>query len=48
MQKMCRDDEIGGPLCNKEVLDKLRKMEEDVKNDSNSIWKGLEQFKDLQ
>jgi hypothetical protein len=48
MQKMCKDDEIGGPLCNKEVLKKLKKMEEDATNDTGAIWKGLEQFKDLQ
>jgi uncharacterized metal-binding protein YceD (DUF177 family) len=48
MQKMCKEDEIGGPQCNNEVLEKLKKMEEEAKNNSTSIWKGLEQFKDLQ
>ncbi len=48
MQKMCKEDEIGGPQCNTEVLEKLKKMEEDAKANSTSIWKGLEQFKDLQ
>ncbi|WP_207496698.1 YceD family protein [Aridibaculum aurantiacum] len=48
MQKMCKDDEIGGPQCNTEVLEKLKKMEEDAKLSSNSLWKGLDQFKDLQ
>jgi len=49
MQRMCKEDEIGGPQCNTEVLDKLRKMEEDAKAaESNTIWKGLDQFKDLQ
>jgi hypothetical protein len=49
MQRMCKEDEIGGPQCNIEVLEKLRKMEEDAKTaETNSIWKGLDQFKDLQ
>ncbi|HEX8331240.1 MAG TPA: DUF177 domain-containing protein [Segetibacter sp.] len=48
MQKMCKDDEIGGLQCNTEVLEKLKKMEDDAKSDTNAIWKGLEKFKDLQ
>ena len=49
MQKMCKEDEVGGPQCNVEVLEKLKKMEEDAKtSDSNFIWKGLDKFKDLQ
>jgi uncharacterized metal-binding protein YceD (DUF177 family) len=43
-QKMCA--EIGGSLCNKEVLAKLKAMEQSViEIPSNDIWKGLEQFK---
>ena len=48
MQKMCKEDEIGGPQCNSEVLDKLKRMDEEAKVDSNAIWKGLDQFKNLQ
>ncbi len=48
MQKMCKEDEIGGPKCNNEVLEKLKKMEEEAKVDTNAIWKGLDQFKNLQ
>ncbi len=49
MQRMCKEDEVGGPQCNIEVLDKLKKMEEDAKSaETNSIWKGLDQFKDLE
>jgi uncharacterized metal-binding protein YceD (DUF177 family) len=46
LQRMCTQEEMGGPLCNKEVLAKLKKMEDEVK-DSNSdeLWKGLQQFK---
>ncbi len=48
MQKMCKEEEIGGPLCNKEVLDKLKKMAEGGNTETKGIWKGLEQFKNLQ
>jgi uncharacterized metal-binding protein YceD (DUF177 family) len=48
MQRRCKEDEIGGSQCNKEVLEKLRKMEEATNNSSKSIWKGLDQFKNLQ
>jgi uncharacterized metal-binding protein YceD (DUF177 family) len=46
LQRMCTQEEMGGPLCNKEVLAKLKQMEDEV-NDSNSneLWKGLQQFK---
>lgn len=47
-QKMCPEDEVGGPRCNKEVLEKLKNMEEQVKKASNPLWKGLDQFKDLE
>jgi uncharacterized metal-binding protein YceD (DUF177 family) len=46
MQKMCSDEEVGGPLCNKEVLKKLKAMEvKEQENTSHQLWKGLEQFK---
>lgn len=48
MQKMCSQGEMGGPQCNAEVLEKLRKMEEDAGKDNNPIWKGLEKFKNLE
>ncbi len=48
MQKRCNLEELGGPLCNKEVLEKLRQMEIDVMKDINPQWKGLEKFKDLE
>jgi uncharacterized metal-binding protein YceD (DUF177 family) len=48
LQKMCKPEDFGGPLCNKEVLEQLRKMEEDVRKDSPTLWKGLEKFKDLE
>ena len=50
MQKMCSEEEIGGPQCNLEVLEKLRKMEEEARKDTTTgtVWKGLEKFKDLE
>ena len=46
LQKMCKEEELGGPQCNKEVLDKLNEMKvrEDAKN-ANALWKDLEKFK---
>ncbi len=48
IQKLCSAEELGGPKCNREVLEKLRQMEasEDA-NNANTIWKGLEKFKPL-
>ena len=48
MQRMCADDEMGGPHCNKEVLEMLRKLEEQKEPSTNPVWKGLEKFKDLE
>ncbi|MBN9295800.1 MAG: DUF177 domain-containing protein [Filimonas sp.] len=49
-QRMCAEDEIGGPQCNKEVLEKLKKMAEDAQqtDNSNPIWKDLDKFKNLE
>lgn len=48
MQRMCSQEEMGGPYCNKEVLAMLKKMEDvQDKQASNPLWKGLEKFKDL-
>ncbi|MBL0144391.1 MAG: DUF177 domain-containing protein [Chitinophagaceae bacterium] len=45
-QKMCA--QIGGPYCNKEVLQKLKSMEQNVTEiQSTDLWKGLEQFKKI-
>ena len=45
-QKMCAADKIGGPQCNKEVLDKLKEMEtKQEEHNANALWKGLDQFK---
>ena len=47
MQRMCAEEEIGGPYCNKEVLAMLKKMGAQDNPDSNPLWKGLEKFKNL-
>ena len=46
MQRMCREEEIGGPQCNKEVLAMLKKMEAGKNENNNPLLKGLEKFKD--
>lgn len=48
MQKMCSEEEMGGPQCNKEVLEKLKRMQDEVNKENNTLWKGLEQFKNLE
>jgi uncharacterized metal-binding protein YceD (DUF177 family) len=48
LQKMCSEKEMGGPKCNTEVLEKLKKMEQEVQKDSNTVWKGLDRFKNLE
>ena len=46
MQKKCTEEELGGPRCNNEVLQKLKEMM--AKNDADNapqIWGGLDKFK---
>jgi uncharacterized metal-binding protein YceD (DUF177 family) len=51
MQRMCAENEIGGPHCNKEVLARLAGMtpKQDEggaeKKTGNALWKALEKFK---
>jgi len=47
MQRMCAEEEIGGPHCNKEVLAMLKKMDIQNSQPANPLWKGLEKFKDF-
>lgn len=45
-QKSCKEEEMGGPQCNKEVLDKLKEMEaNEAARNANTIWKDLDKFK---
>ena len=46
LQKMCSEEEMGGPQCNIEVLEKLKAMEvKQMETNANQLWKGLDQFK---
>ena len=45
-QKSCSEDEIGGPQCNKEVLEKLKMLNPQQNETKNPIWKGLDKLKD--
>ena len=45
MTRMCSESEMGGPHCNKAVLEQLKKMQPEEHN-ANAIWKGLEKFKE--
>ncbi len=45
MQRMCKEKEIGGPQCNQEILNMLKKMEAGVNENNNPLSKGLEKFK---
>ncbi len=45
MQRMCKENEIGGPQCNQEILDMLKKMEAGANGNNNPLSKGLEKFK---
>jgi uncharacterized metal-binding protein YceD (DUF177 family) len=47
MQRMCTEEEMGGPYCNKEVLAMLKKLDLENKPTANPVWKGLEKFKNL-
>jgi uncharacterized metal-binding protein YceD (DUF177 family) len=44
-QRMCSEEEMGGPQCNKEILAMLKKMKSTVIENNHPFEKGLEQFK---
>ena len=47
LQQVCPTDNSGKSTCNPEVLEKLEKMRhEQQKASANSIWKGLDKFKE--
>jgi len=48
MQRMCSEDEMGGPQCNKEILAMLKKMNSGTVENNHPLQKGLEQFKKKQ
>jgi uncharacterized metal-binding protein YceD (DUF177 family) len=45
MTKMCSEEEVGGPFCNKEVLEQLKNLQPEDHN-ASALWRGLEQFKE--
>ncbi len=45
VQRMCKEDEIGRPQCNPEVLAMLKKLDASSGNEENPLWKGLEKFR---
>jgi uncharacterized metal-binding protein YceD (DUF177 family) len=45
MQRMCSEEEMGGPHCNKEILAMLKKMGSGVIENNHPLEKGLEKFK---
>lgn len=47
-QRMCGEEEMGGPQCNKEILAMLKKMKSTVIENNHPFEKGLEQFKKKQ
>lgn len=44
-QRMCTEDEKGGPQCNKEVLDTIEKMKNNPAEHNHLLEKGLEKFR---
>jgi uncharacterized metal-binding protein YceD (DUF177 family) len=42
----CGEDEKGKTKCNEEVLKMLEKLKDNEDKDTNTIWKGLDKFKD--
>ncbi|MEO8719777.1 MAG: DUF177 domain-containing protein [Ginsengibacter sp.] len=44
-QRMCTEEEMGGPQCNKEILAMLKKMKSTVIENNHPFEKGLEKFK---
>jgi uncharacterized metal-binding protein YceD (DUF177 family) len=47
MQKMCSEEEMGGPHCNKTTLEMLKKMNVENNQPAAGIWKGLDKIKGL-
>lgn len=48
MQKTCEYENMDGPYCNAAAREVLNKMSPEKNHGSNPLWKGLEQFRDLE
>lgn len=44
-QRMCNENEIGGPQCNKEILAMLKKMQSSTTENNHPLQQGLEKLK---
>ena len=44
-QRMCTEEEMGGPQCNLQVLEMLQKMKSRTVENNNPLQQGLEKFK---
>lgn len=44
-QRMCTEEEMGGPQCNKEILAMLKKMSSSAGDNNHPFEKGLEKFR---
>jgi len=47
MQKTCEFADMSGPHCNPSARDMLKKINDEINQQQNPVWKGLEKFKDL-
>jgi uncharacterized metal-binding protein YceD (DUF177 family) len=47
-QRMCKEEEMGGPQCNKEILAMLKKMQSSTVENNHPLQKGLEKLKKKQ
>jgi len=44
---MCPEDKDGNAQCNREVLEKLKQMNENKEQKQNPLWKGLDKFRNI-
>ncbi|MBK8088672.1 MAG: DUF177 domain-containing protein [Chitinophagaceae bacterium] len=45
LQKMCKEDEMGGSHCNKDVLARLAQLNPEKTDNKSTIWKDLDKFR---
>jgi uncharacterized metal-binding protein YceD (DUF177 family) len=47
MQKTCEFADMSGPHCNPTAKELLKRLDDEKNQQQNTVWKGLEKFKDL-
>ena len=47
LQRMCKEEDIGGKYCNKDVLNMLKNLESKKDKPANPLWEGLEKFRKI-